>query len=119
MISMWERMSHAEGGRGSSIDFMSTHPANAKRIKVSHLRPINHEETRAESQQLQEWLPQVGHTLYELTQAALRAALHSRVDSVHRTWTGRMGVAIRNNIADVLGTADPSGFAMRGDGHAV
>ena len=30
-----------------------------------------------------------------------------------------MGVAIRSNVADVLGTADPSGFAMRGDGHAV
>jgi hypothetical protein len=29
---MWERMS--EGG-ASNMDFMSTHPANAKRIKVS------------------------------------------------------------------------------------
>ena len=83
MISMWERMSHAEGGRGSSIDFMSTHPANAKRIKVSHLRPINHEETRAESQQLQEWLPQVGQTLYEL-KAALRLPCRLRASEVDR-----------------------------------
>lgn len=27
-------MSQSEGGSGSSIDFLSTHPANARRIKV-------------------------------------------------------------------------------------
>ncbi|GFZ42524.1 hypothetical protein JCM24511_00240 [Saitozyma sp. JCM 24511] len=37
---MWERMSQSEGGSGSSIDFLSTHPANARRIK-----------------QLTQWLP--------------------------------------------------------------
>ena len=34
---MWERMSESEGGPGSSMDFLSTHPANTKRIKVSYL----------------------------------------------------------------------------------
>lgn len=35
---MWERMSESEKGSGSGLanmDFMSTHPANSKRIKVS------------------------------------------------------------------------------------
>lgn len=34
---MWERMSESEGGGGSSMDFLSTHPANAKRIKVGFI----------------------------------------------------------------------------------
>lgn len=42
---MWERMKQSEGGsgggRGASIDFLSTHPANEKRI-----------------QQIREWLPE-------------------------------------------------------------
>ena len=33
---MWQRMSESEGGgKGLNVDFMSTHPANAKRIQVS------------------------------------------------------------------------------------
>lgn len=39
---MWERMSASEGGKGLSVDFLSTHPANAKRIK-----------------QLENWMPEV------------------------------------------------------------
>lgn len=36
---MWQRMSESEGGSGgSSVDFMSTHPANAKRIQVRSIR---------------------------------------------------------------------------------
>ncbi|ODO04558.1 hypothetical protein I350_05162 [Cryptococcus amylolentus CBS 6273] len=39
---MWERMSQSEGGgKGLNVDFLSTHPANAKRIK-----------------QLTQWLPE-------------------------------------------------------------
>ncbi|KAL0252311.1 hypothetical protein I308_101700 [Cryptococcus tetragattii IND107] len=38
---MWERMSASEGGKGLSVDFLSTHPANAKRIK-----------------QLENWMPE-------------------------------------------------------------
>lgn len=30
-------MSESEGGGGVNVDFLSTHPANAKRIKVSLL----------------------------------------------------------------------------------
>ncbi|OCF31676.1 mitochondrial metalloendopeptidase OMA1 [Kwoniella heveanensis BCC8398] len=37
---MWERMSESEGGTGLPTDFLSTHPANAKRIK-----------------QLEKWMP--------------------------------------------------------------
>jgi predicted Zn-dependent protease len=36
---MWQRMSESEGGgKGMNVDFMSTHPANAKRIQVSQIR---------------------------------------------------------------------------------
>jgi len=38
---MWQRMSESEGGQGLNVDFLSTHPANAKRIK-----------------QLTQWLPE-------------------------------------------------------------
>ncbi|OWZ31902.1 mitochondrial metalloendopeptidase OMA1 [Cryptococcus neoformans] len=38
---MWQRMSASEGGKGLSVDFLSTHPANAKRIK-----------------QLENWMPE-------------------------------------------------------------
>lgn len=32
---MWQRMSESEGGKGGlNVDFLSTHPANAKRIQV-------------------------------------------------------------------------------------
>ncbi|WVF65807.1 hypothetical protein IAT40_000544 [Kwoniella sp. CBS 6097] len=37
---MWQRMSESEGGQGLPTDFLSTHPANAKRIK-----------------QLEKWMP--------------------------------------------------------------
>jgi predicted Zn-dependent protease len=37
---MWQRMSESEGGGGLSVDFLSTHPANAKRIKVSSSRQV-------------------------------------------------------------------------------
>lgn len=43
---MWERMSASEGGKGLSVDFLSTHPANAKRIK-----------------QLENWMPEVSPLL--------------------------------------------------------
>lgn len=39
---MWQRMSESEGGAGGgglNVDFLSTHPANAKRIQVSHSLP--------------------------------------------------------------------------------
>lgn len=39
---MWERMQQAEGGSPQGLDFLSTHPANQKRI-----------------QQIKKWLPEV------------------------------------------------------------
>ncbi|KAK8861614.1 hypothetical protein IAR55_002437 [Kwoniella newhampshirensis] len=38
---MWQRMSESEGGKGLNVDFLSTHPANQKRIK-----------------QLEKWMPE-------------------------------------------------------------
>ena len=39
---MWQRMSESEGGgKGINVDFMSTHPANAKRIQVSQVHPLS------------------------------------------------------------------------------
>lgn len=39
---MWQRMSESEGGgKGMNVDFMSTHPANAKRIQVSQVPPLS------------------------------------------------------------------------------
>ena len=35
-------MSESEGGgKGINVDFMSTHPANAKRIQVSQVSPLS------------------------------------------------------------------------------
>jgi Zn-dependent protease with chaperone function len=42
---MWERMQQSEGGSG--VDFLSTHPANERRIKA-----------------IQGWLPEVGEIIY-------------------------------------------------------
>lgn len=49
---MWQRMSASEGGKGLSVDFLSTHPANAKRIK-----------------QLENWMPEVSPLLPLLHQS--------------------------------------------------
>ena len=39
---MWQRMSESEGGgKGINVDFMSTHPANTKRIQVSQVPPLS------------------------------------------------------------------------------
>jgi predicted Zn-dependent protease len=45
---MWERMQQSEGGSGG-MDFLSTHPANERRIKA-----------------IRKWLPEVSHdALYD------------------------------------------------------
>lgn len=63
MVRMWQRMSESEGGQASSIDFASTHPANAKRIRVSNnsfLAQCQNSRDEADmTQQLTKWLPEV------------------------------------------------------------
>jgi hypothetical protein len=52
-------MSRSEGGGGlGAVSFLSTHPANAKRIQVNPLDPRSCMLTVL--QQLEEWLPDVG-----------------------------------------------------------
>ena len=60
---MWDRMSHSEGGGGlGAVSFLSTHPANAKRIKVGGI-PTNLDLVLMTSKQLEQWIPEVSSSV--------------------------------------------------------
>lgn len=114
---MWERMSQSEGGRGSNVDFLSTHPANTKRIKVSWSDNHCCSSHPADGlQQLEKWMPEVRgrvpvgraiadrhrHCRSEQPRPAARRLLSSGDSSTHSVLLVQAHIGDSSQVASVV-----------------